>query len=285
MYTDLDGILQIEKPFFMFNKFWDAYNRIQQNRLSKGDMVIHFRITTSGKEDKLNTHPHRIDENIGFVHNGILDIDQRSAKESDTVTLKKYILQHLPDMFLSYPGINEMLHAISDGSKLVFLDARMACAQVIHEAEGYWDNEIWYSNNSYKYTNRVYTYTYGGGRKYTSPIIGADPLRGDFLDDEAEEIRKEAIALSEAASKDASVKLAEITEIDKDATEHMKAIIDDNTFGTSKGIHSAMVLCTGCGGTCGTITEIEWTRCYLCFLDLIDAIESEHKINGTDWTL
>lgn len=263
MYVDsISRQLIIEKPFFRFEKFWSAYNRVQQSNSSIGDMVIHFRITTSGLDDKKNTHPHRINEHLGFVHNGILDIDQRSQKESDTVTLKKYILQKMPDGFLEYQGIIQMLHSISEGSKLVFLDSKDMQAKIIHEAQGeHTPNGVWYSNTTYRYRYNWARYDEQFYDDFRQPYKTPKPMES---------------VLTDYHPTEEEVQTA--TEIMKEDQDSQKEVtIHDHQ---SLSIHDAISMCGTCSAVCLTSIEEYQGTCYECLIEVVEAIEREQVTNG-----
>jgi len=81
--------LHIEKGFFSFDSFYEAYKLHEQKQT-----VIHFRIKTHGKIDTTNCHPFAVNSSIGFVHNGIIT-GFGDANHSDTIGFNNNILQPL----------------------------------------------------------------------------------------------------------------------------------------------------------------------------------------------
>lgn len=143
----------IRKPYFNWETFKNDFLKDwQENNLNKENVMVHFRITTSGKNDKLNTHPHRINKEWSMCHNGVISgVGDKSA--SDTVWLKNKIAQS-PEIDLE---LLEVL-AVNSSSKFVFLGVKEYI--IMNEKAGNWENGVWYSNtscNALKYRNK-----YGG---------------------------------------------------------------------------------------------------------------------------
>lgn len=154
-----DGKLKVHKEMDSFNKFYDAYLRIRQNDLTK-KIVLHFRISTHGKVNKTNCHPFLVNDDLGFVHNGIISGLPYSGDYSDTFMFNKHILKNMPKDFLAHKGIISMMEDFISYSKLVFLDAENN-STIVNEEKGIWDDGNWFSNGTYK----DYGYYDVGGQK------------------------------------------------------------------------------------------------------------------------
>ena len=162
-----NGVLKIKKPFFQFKPFAAAIERAMSKSLS--DFVLHFRITTSGKEDKLNTHPHRVNNKLAFVHNGVIaDLSDAQSVESDTVKFKN-LLSALPFGFMDNPTLKYLLefYAVENHSKFVFMD-NLGRVDIFNEKAGTWEGGLWYSNLDHR-TFSKYTYTSVDNKKKTCP--------------------------------------------------------------------------------------------------------------------
>jgi hypothetical protein len=169
MFAD-DKQLNIEKGFFNFDSFYNAYKQHQDKKV-----VIHFRIKTHGEINKTNCHPFAVNSSLAFVHNGIISGLDGDKTLSDTIHFNEQILQPLVNKWgnlalFQDPMIN-LLETRIGYSKLIFLD-RHGNHKIMNEHKGEWDNGIWYSNNSYKpYVPPVTTswlndtYNYGNWRK------------------------------------------------------------------------------------------------------------------------
>ena len=139
--------LNIEKGFFSFDSFYDAYKKHENKQA-----VIHFRIKTHGKIDTANCHPFSVNNSIGFVHNGVIS-GYGDSDFSDTVRFNEAILRPLVNKWgnlaLFQDPVIELIENRIGYSKLVFLD-RHGNHLIMNESKGVWDDGVWYSNTSYK---------------------------------------------------------------------------------------------------------------------------------------
>jgi hypothetical protein len=189
-----DGVLKTYKQMDSFNKFYDAYLKARNNDMSK-KIVLHFRISTHGKVNKTNCHPFLVNQNLGFVHNGIICGVGYSKDFSDTYLFNKDVLKKMPIDFLQYDAIVKLLEGFIDYSKLIFLD-KDNNSTIVNEARGVWDNGNWYSNTTYKdygyydvggksvlkagVTPRSYDYDYYDSLKDSKPKIAATYSGGSY---------------------------------------------------------------------------------------------------------
>lgn len=159
------GELKIEKGFFTFQNFWEAFQPHQSKQ-----SIIHFRIKTHGNIDEENSHPFWVKEgHLAFAHNGIIT-NQDTATDhtkSDTWHFNKDVLQHLLTKYgedaIEDPVLQGLITEYIGYSKLAFLreDGK---AWIFNKNLGTTDfNGIWFSNHSYKvydwHKNRVKTKT------------------------------------------------------------------------------------------------------------------------------
>ncbi|NDG31888.1 hypothetical protein EB118_17670 [bacterium] len=151
-----DGMLKVFKTYD-FNEFSDMYYAIRTNE-NIGNVVLHFRIATSGF-DKLGTnlHPFLVNDDLGFVHNGIIS-GLGNKEHSDTYQFNE-LLKGLPNDFLHNDSIMHFIGEYISSSKLIFLDSNDKYA-IVNESYGHWDllKQNWYSNDSYKSYNDWYYY-------------------------------------------------------------------------------------------------------------------------------
>jgi predicted glutamine amidotransferase len=159
-----DGTLHFFKGFFKFNEFWKSYVK---NVVKNGNPMaaIHFRIKTHGKTNVDNCHPFKINENLGFIHNGIINMVKTDPKRSDTSMFNDLVLKKLPENFIRNSAITSLIEESIGTSKLVFLDSKGQYL-ISNESLGKWDNNVWYSNTTYKwcftyYNQPVYGYSLG----------------------------------------------------------------------------------------------------------------------------
>jgi len=155
-----NGRLKIKKGFFTFKEFWQSYSASVHNKGIKA--AIHFRIKTHGEINHENCHPFRVNEHMGFIHNGI--ISSISTKEdkskSDTWHFNEQLLKPMVHKYADILETDSIQMLIGDyigHSKLVFLDDKDDM-WIINSHLGEIDDGIWYSNNSYKERKPVQQY-------------------------------------------------------------------------------------------------------------------------------
>jgi len=142
-----DGELIMEKGFFQFNEFWNAY-RTSMIKYRDPISIVHFRIATHGPINKFNCHPFLIDKKVGFAHNGMINFTSPHLKKSDTMIFNNEVLKSLPEGFIFNDGIFTLIEESIGSSKLIFLnsDGRY---RIANEDLGTTENGIWFSNHTY----------------------------------------------------------------------------------------------------------------------------------------
>lgn len=161
--------LKIHKGFFEFDKFYQAYKEHEAKKC-----VIHFRIKTHGKVDEINCHPFKINNSMGFVHNGTIT-GFGNDTFSDTIQFNESILQKLVgkwgNLALFQDPIVDLIENRIGWSKLIMLD-RHGNHKIFNEQKGEWSGGIWYSNSTYKPAPKYPIQTswgkYDWGRHYTN---------------------------------------------------------------------------------------------------------------------
>lgn len=156
-----DGDLILEKGFFKFDDFYDAYLK------HKGyPIVIHHRWATTGKRITDNCHPFKFLHGqfnnklkAGVAHNGHINGHCEIVGASDTLNFVKKRLEPLSIDAKGLPwwknsGFRWFLEgAIGTNNKLVFLDSD-GNTEIYNEKKGEWikDGSIWASNDTYRVT-------------------------------------------------------------------------------------------------------------------------------------
>jgi hypothetical protein len=164
-----DGRLEVYKELHSFKKFIKTYNEIRM--VNKDNMVLHFRIATHGGVDHDNCHPFLVNNNLGFVHNGIIrDLVGHSKDKSDT-NLFCEMLRTLPKGWERNEAMYKLVgSAIGFYNKLIFLN-NQGEFKIVNEHEGVWDMGCWFSNRTYKdygYTDHGGVKVYAGGTATTA---------------------------------------------------------------------------------------------------------------------
>lgn len=149
------------------SSLYDVYLKIRYQ--TDLPIMIHSRIGTSGKKDLSNVHPFKINENLAFMHNGVISYTEIYNNESDTRHIARF-MQALsdPDTLLDELSIEYsfILELAGYGSKFIFMhsDGRYS---IMNEQKGHWDDDAdtWYSNDGYKKIDYSW---YGNQKVYKS---------------------------------------------------------------------------------------------------------------------
>ena len=155
MYSE-KGKVFIRKPFFKLKRFLSCYRKLRHKSL-----VLHFRISTSGKEDKTNTHPHRLSNTMGVCHNGVITRLSATGPLSDTVLFCREVLGFLPERWIDDPAYVELVSGYVGTDKLVVLNGEGAVC-IVNEEFGDWKEGVWFSNLNHEYIAKYSAYKYMG---------------------------------------------------------------------------------------------------------------------------
>jgi hypothetical protein len=163
-YPNADGY---GKAGESFNEFYAEYREIYKRSVDNNTPVLlHFRIATHGF-DPAYLHPFFISDNVGMIHNGIID-GYGSKDVSDTAEFSQE-LATLPSTmlgdvsFLEIPFVYNMIYlAIGTYNKLVFMDDKGQWT-IFNEDKGHWVGDNWFSNDSYKSLTRYHGNVAKGG--------------------------------------------------------------------------------------------------------------------------
>ena len=151
------GKLNVFKSY-EYEDYLEKYNELRDDK-SIGNIVLHFRIATSGYNGEHNLHPFLTNDNLGFVHNGVIKgLGNKSF--SDTYEFNDMLKKFKHD-FLSCEMSKYFISEYIGYSKLIFLDNKDKYT-IINEELGKWSSGNWYSNDSYKQYN---DYAYYGNQK------------------------------------------------------------------------------------------------------------------------
>ena len=152
-----NGVLTAYKEMDNFDDFYNHYGWVRKNH-RESQIVLHFRISTHGKVNLENCHPFMVNEDWGFVHNGIITNAERNADYSDTYMFNRSVLQMLPKDWIHNNAMYELVSGYIGGSKLLFLNKDNE-AYIMNEDWGVWDLGCWFSNKTYKESRYL---DYGG---------------------------------------------------------------------------------------------------------------------------
>ncbi len=175
MFLKPDGNVHIEKGFFAGKDVLDYVHAHPE--LNDTDVVMHFRIATSGKRDGLGCHPYPVwsnnlktstDVSLAMCHNGILDSFgwKGTAEVNDTQVFIKECLRKLPHNFLRNKGIIDLLSKSTGTNRFAFLDK-----EGVHTIGNFIeDGGYLFSNTSYKSGKRLTS------SELTSPVSIPKPI-------------------------------------------------------------------------------------------------------------
>jgi hypothetical protein len=152
-----NGVLTTYKEMDNFDAFYDHYDWVRKKH-KDSQIVLHFRISTHGKVDLENCHPFMVNEDWGFVHNGIISNAEKHVDYSDTNMFNRNVLRKLPKDWIHNDLMYELVCGYIGSSKLLFLNKDNE-AYIINEGWGVWDLGCWFSNKTYKQSNY---YDFGG---------------------------------------------------------------------------------------------------------------------------
>jgi len=163
------GKLESFKELKSFKVFAEQYQLVRES-FPESNIVLHFRISTSGKCDLDNTHPFFVNDGLAFVHNGIIRELELGEPFSDTYYLNQ-MFQSFPPGWLDSDGIMKMLSSFIEGSKLIFLDKDNQY-WIVNADQGEWHDGCWWSNYTYSYCYHSRGYCMDGGTGFSYPDGG-----------------------------------------------------------------------------------------------------------------
>jgi len=146
----------VERGLFGFRKLWNIYRDIPKDK----PVLLHFRIGTSGQIDEKNCHPFLINEKYALVHNG--NIENKLGDKDDTLSDTNFFVEKVLRPIFNHPSFKKEEHfwsgfsfkwlmenSIDTKNKMVILGAD-GMATIYNESAGEWENEVWFSNKTYK---------------------------------------------------------------------------------------------------------------------------------------
>ena len=148
----------INKGFFTFKSFYNSYKTEVKKEYPA---IIHFRIATAGKVDGGNCHPFPLvgklsllrttylkTRGICVAHNGVIDINIKKKKVSDTIQFIQDILSKsiIKDNLYQSETIQKLVE-IASGGKLAFINGKGKLLLLGNFIE---DKGLFFSNDSYQ---------------------------------------------------------------------------------------------------------------------------------------
>lgn len=177
-----NGKVKLFKELKCFKQLYKQYVEVREAN-PEANILIHFRIATHGKINETNCHPFKVNNNLAFIHNGMIYGKglETSREFSDTYLFNQTILKRLPQNFLKNEAILKLLEEYIGFSKIIFLTGGNDWA-ILNENDGHWMGDNWYSNNSYKgkpkliYSSALNKITSNNIKNYNDRIFWEDTL-------------------------------------------------------------------------------------------------------------
>lgn len=150
-FPSLDGSsVVVEKGFFTFKDFWQAYKNLKER-----PMLIHFRVATSGKIDIKNCHPWRINNKHALIHNGILQnkIGRISKDCSDTGLFVRLVLKPTfskNEKIWKTSAYKWMMEKTIGFKNKIALMNNLGEVVIFNKNQGKEEHGCWFSNETYK---------------------------------------------------------------------------------------------------------------------------------------
>ncbi len=143
---EADGQLRYVKGLETVDAQWKQYRELLET--STGDIVLHWRLRTSGAVSWAQCHPFVANDTTLVFHNGVLAW-RSTAELSDT---QCFIADHLEPRLRKRGGkVTRKLHRalsakIGYGNKLALWTAGEETPRIVGEFRGLWHRGRWYSN-------------------------------------------------------------------------------------------------------------------------------------------
>lgn len=165
--------VHIEKGFMTLKELLNSLDSLKKKvNIEEIPLILHFRISTSGKVDGATCHPFPVTSdlnalrkthvitNLGMAHNGVIyDFEEKKSIYSDTQLFVNKCVSYLYDInpkFLHDDRTEKMLEPIINGSRLAFLDRH---GNIYRYGDWCENDGIFYSNEGYTpWTSRYYHY-------------------------------------------------------------------------------------------------------------------------------
>lgn len=157
-----------------YKEFYDHYHEWLIHWFDD-NTIFHFRTASSCGIGVEYCHPHFVNDNLAFVHNGNLFEfssyfkGRKKDNLTDTMRFNNEILKKLPENFLENQEIFDLLneYCINNMSKMIFMNNE-GKTWILNEEAGEWKDGCWYSN---KGMNNYQGYGYSGAYYYNSGDI------------------------------------------------------------------------------------------------------------------
>lgn len=177
-----DGTFLMDSKSTEFSLFENTY-KVMTTTFPDAPFVIHFRTASMGQITKEACHPHRINDELAFVHNGNLFhfsdyfyTDRRTDSQRFCDWLKKNWCPAI------VPDIER--YCVANYSKMVFMNSQ-GQVWICNERAGMWENGCWFSNGGIEhYVGYGYSgaYPYAPGEvRHKGGLISVQGYSGEWV--------------------------------------------------------------------------------------------------------
>ena len=139
--------LVLKKGYFDSVAMLDEYRKDLEAH-PQSPFLLHFRISTSGVIDEVNSHPHWVRDDLVMAHNGHVS-GYGDKTKSDTLEFIDLVLQKMPPLWEDDYIQIHLIERYIDGDKIALL-RNDGDYTLLNEEDGVWKDGLWFSNNSYE---------------------------------------------------------------------------------------------------------------------------------------
>lgn len=173
-----DGKLDQYKTLGL-NDFYNHYQSVFDKFNKYSTILVHFRLGTQGKKDLNNCHPFLVNDEVGFIHNGIIrtqwEWDKEYPDNSDTFIFNEKILKPIgSDVMYNQTAIELVSDYIGAGNKIPMISTRGDYI-IYGQNNGEWDKSktTWLSFKESTYSQYDYYKNRYGNRN--KPVMKLTP--------------------------------------------------------------------------------------------------------------
>lgn len=176
-----NGEIKVWKSLDRLDLMFDKYKDLREKY--NMPIALHFRNATKGEVTLDNCHPFFVNEDMAMMHNGTLSIKVDEKGKSDTLEFRDHILRNMPEGWIHDSEWRKMVNKYSGWSRFI-LTCSTGEFYVINEDEGYWVDNVWYSNNDFRSYSGKY-YGKSGGKSTGGNRVLGNSSRKDSDDDDS----------------------------------------------------------------------------------------------------
>lgn len=150
--NDKDNRVIIRKGFFIFDKFYESFNKYRSEN-PESYFMVHFRNASVGDVKADNCHPFKINNNLSMCHNGTIHkLKKVNSKESDSFLLCNLFKTIKMNNFHNNTIYTKLIHGfMGSQNKISFLDSTNTILMYNYDKWTKEENgDIYFSNDYYK---------------------------------------------------------------------------------------------------------------------------------------